>query len=178
MGNSKAVVRCQRRKKQAAVDYLGGKCSICGYNKCIQSLDFHHVNPANKKYKPSYIIMRWTWDKVKKELDKCVLVCKNCHGEIHFGMHKVENLKRKILPILELVCEQCDKKFFTKNCEQKYCNDGCSKIGQRHVLRPSKQELSMDIEQLSWVAMGNKYGVSDNAVRKWAKYYELLSPKL
>lgn len=176
--NSASVVRCQRRKKQEAVEYLGGKCSICGYNKCLQSLDFHHVNPADKEFNPSYIIMRWSWEKVKKELDKCLLVCKNCHGEIHFGMYGAEELKRKVLIVVELKCKQCGEIFRTKNKDQLYCGDRCSKIKQRHVDRPTKEQLTCDIDGLSWVAIGRKYGVSDNAVRKWARYYKLLPPKL
>jgi hypothetical protein len=62
------------------------KCVICGYSKCLASLDFHHRNPKEKD--PNWRKMRtWAFEKIKNELDKCELVCKNCHGEIHARMH-------------------------------------------------------------------------------------------
>jgi len=69
--------------KKDCVLYKGGKCSICGYNKCIGSLVFHHRDPKIKD--PNWHRMRsWKLDRIKKEIDKCVLVCANCHGEIHY----------------------------------------------------------------------------------------------
>lgn len=73
-----------RSYKIKAVTYKGGKCSKCGYDKCIAALDFHHRDPQEKD--PKWRFMRnWTFSKVKNELDKCDLVCRNCHAEIHYG---------------------------------------------------------------------------------------------
>ena len=72
----------QRKTKELAVDYKGGCCSICGYNKCIAALDFHHINPSEKDRR--YFNMRGGLSvNLKTELDKCVLLCSNCHREIH-----------------------------------------------------------------------------------------------
>lgn len=69
-------------KKQQAVEYKGGCCSICGYNKCIGALDFHHTDPTQKD--ADFTQMKnWSWDRIQKEVDKCILVCSNCHREIH-----------------------------------------------------------------------------------------------
>jgi len=57
----------------------GGKCSMCGYNKCIDALDFHHINPLNKKKLSKHP----TYEKLKEEVKKCVLLCSNCHREVH-----------------------------------------------------------------------------------------------
>jgi len=65
------------------VAYLGGKCSVSGYDKCIAALDFHHVQPADKG---DFILSQShcrSWDSVKAELDKCVLLCRNGHAEYH-----------------------------------------------------------------------------------------------
>lgn len=72
----------QRAFKQQAVDYKGGKCYKCGYNKCLAALDFHHTNPEEKDPKWNNYKRKFT-DKMKKELDKCVLLCSNCHREEH-----------------------------------------------------------------------------------------------
>ena len=68
--------------KLKAVEYKGGCCQICGYNKCIAALDFHHTDPSTKKLTLSHLY-KHSWDKVKEEIDKCLLVCANCHREIH-----------------------------------------------------------------------------------------------
>lgn len=68
--------------KQKAIKYLGGKCEICGYNKCLEALDFHHINPLNKNKKISNLYNR-SWNVIKEELDKCQLLCANCHRELH-----------------------------------------------------------------------------------------------
>ena len=71
----------RRKVKAKAVEYKGGKCQICGYNKSVYSMDFHHENGEDKSFNISTISTS-AWSKIKKELDKCILVCKNCHGEI------------------------------------------------------------------------------------------------
>jgi hypothetical protein len=71
----------------------GGKCSICGYNKCMQALEFHHLDPNQKDIGVSTNLST-NFDKLKKEVEKCILVCANCHREIHSGLVNVSsNLK-------------------------------------------------------------------------------------
>ena len=67
------------------VEYKGGTCIVCGYNRCLRSLDFHHLDENQKDYGIA-AIWKKSKEEVIKELDKCVLVCKNCHGEIHEGL--------------------------------------------------------------------------------------------
>jgi len=73
--------------KQKSVKYKGGKCACCGFNKYLEALEFHHVDPKVKEISISKL--RCTnFEKnphVKKELDKCILVCSNCHKGIHAG---------------------------------------------------------------------------------------------
>ena len=78
---SKHVCDSRRRKKIRAIKYKGGKCQNCGYKNSVYSLSFHHVNPDEKDFTIAAKIK--SWDKIQLELDKCVLVCNNCHGEIH-----------------------------------------------------------------------------------------------
>lgn len=79
-------VKAHRRKvKEILVQYKGGKCEICGYNKCIAALDFHHLDPKEKDFGISQTNIYRNIDKLKEEVDKCLLVCANCHREIHFN---------------------------------------------------------------------------------------------
>lgn len=71
-----------RQRKRDAIEYKGGSCSRCGYNKCIGALEFHHLDPLIKDANWDKIRL-WSWDRIKSELDKCILVCANCHREIH-----------------------------------------------------------------------------------------------
>lgn len=69
--------------KKKAVDYKGGVCEKCGYNKCVWALEFHHKNPNEKDFQISkYGYLAWSL--IEKELDKCILVCANCHRELHY----------------------------------------------------------------------------------------------
>lgn len=72
----------RRAMKQQAVKLKGGKCSVCGYNKNINALSFHHLDPTQKEFQISNGEIR-SWDKYLIELEKCVLVCLNCHAEMH-----------------------------------------------------------------------------------------------
>jgi len=71
-----------RKNKQKAIDYKGGKCARCGYNKCTAAMDFHHIDLSKKERQVSDIL-GGAWAKSKKELDKCILLCANCHRELH-----------------------------------------------------------------------------------------------
>lgn len=70
------------KTKEKAVEYKGGKCVKCGYDKCVKALEFHHLDPNEKDFGISINCNR-AWEKIKIELDKCILVCANCHREIH-----------------------------------------------------------------------------------------------
>ena len=61
-------------------------CSICGYNKCDEALDFHHVNPRNKKFNVTVTSLNGLGlEKILIEMNKCILICSNCHDEIEWG---------------------------------------------------------------------------------------------
>lgn len=72
----------RQARKQKAVEYKGGKCVKCGYSKSVAAMDFHHLDPTVKEFA---LASRkdLSWDQWKIELDKCILLCANCHREIH-----------------------------------------------------------------------------------------------
>lgn len=81
--NSSAVQRRRRKIKQMAIEYKGGECFYCGYKKSLSALQFHHVNPKKKDFAIGAVKQSKSWETIKKELDKCLLVCANCHFELH-----------------------------------------------------------------------------------------------
>jgi len=87
VSKSEAVIEWRKRTKKKLVDYKGGKCQICDYNKSSNALHFHHLNPNEKDFSISGKSL--SFDKLKSEVDKCILVCSNCHSEIHEGIIKI-----------------------------------------------------------------------------------------
>jgi len=159
------------QRKIDAIQLMGGKCCKCGYCKNYTALEFHHINPKEKDY-------NWTktrqlaWKDIIVELKKCVLVCANCHRETHFPEAILDLSKsKKGNPLLrkELVssgsCPICKTNVYGT----KYCSVGCSAFSKRKIKRPTKKQ---DIDNMSYCAVGKKYGVSDNAIRKWMKQYK------
>ena len=69
-----------------AIVYKGSRCAICGYNKCIKALEFHHLKSEGKDFGISAKGYTRSWNDVRKELDKCILLCANCHREVHEGI--------------------------------------------------------------------------------------------
>ena len=84
--NSCRVAKYRQNVKRKLIEYKGGKCKICGYDKCIRSLIFHHIDPNKKEFQISGQSL--SFEKLKNEVDKCELLCHNCHGEIHEGLIK------------------------------------------------------------------------------------------
>ena len=81
------AVRKRRKKiRQKAIDYLGGQCSRCGYDRCGEALEFHHIESSEKDFGISNQGYTRSWKKVEEELKKCVLLCANCHREVHASL--------------------------------------------------------------------------------------------
>jgi len=77
--------KMNRRKKlkEEAIKISGGKCSVCGYDKCLSALEFHH-NHEDKEGHVSTFIKKGSRQKVLKEAEKCIILCANCHRELHY----------------------------------------------------------------------------------------------
>jgi DNA-binding CsgD family transcriptional regulator len=83
--NYNKVKTHRQRLKEKSIEYKGGCCEKCGYDRCNSALEFHHLNPNEKDFGiGSYSVL--SWEKIKLELDKCIMVCANCHREIHHNL--------------------------------------------------------------------------------------------
>ena len=80
-----AVQKRRNKIKLMALEYLGGKCKKCCYDKYVGALEFHHIN-GKKDFGIAAKGYTRSWEKVKEELDKCILLCSNCHRETHGGI--------------------------------------------------------------------------------------------
>lgn len=71
----------------------GGRCIKCGYDKCIKALEFHHLDPTKKDFTISN--RSFKLKEALEESKKCILICSNCHKELHAGLWTLEDLERK-----------------------------------------------------------------------------------
>lgn len=108
------VRECRRKLKKRCITYKGGSCIICGYSRSINALQFHHRNPDQKDFQISSS-KTTRWEVVVNELDKCDLVCSNCHHEIHEAESQktYDELKRAVDYKSRNIktCRKCKQEF-------------------------------------------------------------------
>ena len=160
--------------KLKLISEFGNKCSICGYNKNISALEFHHSDPTHKEFALSKNI-DYSYEKLLKEVEKCVLLCANCHRELHHPELDINlvseidiNFKETIKEIK--VCTSCGGEISASSrglC--KTCYDK-SRINEN---KPSKEELLELIKTNSFLKLSKQFGVSDTIIGRWCKEYEL-----
>lgn len=83
---SRAVSKRRRKVKQILVDEAGGRCWLCGYDRYLGALEFHHLNPEEKRLAISYNGVTQSLVVLREEAAKCVLLCSNCHAEVEGGI--------------------------------------------------------------------------------------------
>ena len=86
---SEAVSKRRKNIKIELIKIFGGKCIQCGYNKCVGALHFHHKDFSKKKFELSARGITRAFKKTLEEAKKCILICSNCHAEIHAGLIKI-----------------------------------------------------------------------------------------
>jgi hypothetical protein len=90
--SSKNVSHWRQVAKAKLVALFGGQCVACGYDRCIRNLSFHHRDAATKEFGISGAV-NGNWNVMLAEAKKCVLLCANCHGEVHAGLRDVAKLE-------------------------------------------------------------------------------------
>lgn len=85
-----AVQKRRKTIRKMAIELAGGRCQKCGYDKCMEALEFHHAGGDDKAFSISDRGHSRSWDRVKSEIAKCDLLCANCHREAHVeGKQKI-----------------------------------------------------------------------------------------
>ena len=150
--------------KKIMVLSMGGKCSCCGYSKCIQALEFHHINPDEKDFHfNSVVINKNNWETIVKELKKCVMLCANCHREVHSGKLSIKPQKQQFNKKYEKYentlikeymdsCPVCNKPKMKYN---KVCSGTCAGSFNMGKIDWNKTELKRMLK--------NKYTISQMA---------------
>lgn len=114
-------------------------------------------------------------DRCNNQIDNLRILCPNCHSQTDSFCGKkkkkqrikIEHKNRKTICVKK--CVFCNLDYEAKDKKQKYCSYNCHKKSLRKIDRPSKEQLINELSQSNYVQVGKKYGVSDNAIRKWLK---------
>lgn len=170
---SQHVKAWRKATKERMVAAMGGRCQCCGYDRCVESMDFHHVNPAEKEMALGAVRANPTaWPVIVNELRKCVLVCRNCHGELHYGARQLPNtyarfderyVEYKTHPELCDACPACGK---PKPKHNLVCSSQC---GAQKRVDWSGIDLRELLKTMSLAAVADQLGVSQAAVWRKAK---------
>lgn len=159
------------KRKLDAIEYKGGKCKECGYNKCYGALHFHHRNPGEKEFGWAQLKCR-SWQSIKKELDKCDLLCANCHSEKHCHQEMVDdvmawlaNHKRPPEKKFCGTCQQCGQEYTRRQSGQgKFCSSDCHYKSLRRADYPDDVEFLGLVEKIGRAEAARIFGVSWNAI--------------
>lgn len=184
------VKSSRQHTKERIVRALGGKCALCGYDKCFSALEVHHVDPSKKDFTIAANTNR-AYEQISSEIRKCILLCANCHREVHAGLIseqltpsfdekidleiKMELAARKGLTLegdkAVLRCSFCGVEI-THDSKSGMCPT-CYFKTTRRVDRPEREALKELIRNQPFTRIAADYGVTDNAVRKWCDAYDL-----
>lgn len=167
--------RQQYRKlkfKNRAIQYKGGKCSQCGYDKCINALEFHHLNPEEKEFNISNKF-NMAWEAIQIELDKCILLCSNCHKEMHASYYNtipIEEYELYINPEPEISRqEKKSNKDKKNNAILNKAKERENKIKERIAYIENSQ---IDFSIFGWSAkLSKELGIKPASIVRWIKKY-------
>lgn len=164
--------------KLRAVEYLGGRCLDCGYDRYYCALEFHHRDPSQKELVWAHLRKR-SWTRITHELDKCDLLCATCHRERHQIPELVQQAKdyfaNKKRPEPRFApCAHCGTEFKITPNKTKFCSKQCVALSQRRINWPNNLPELVANSSLSRVSQ--QLGVSDKAVKKrLVKHHQILT---
>ena len=159
----------RRKVKRKALAYSGGKCLHCNYSQHDSALIFHHLDPSKKDVRIASGSSR-SWDRIKNEVDKCLLLCHNCHSEYHGGFWKIDD---------DLINQQHKIRLNYKDQPLLAYADNPLEKTLKNVYRtktrnaPSKDELLNLLLTMSTKAIGEKYECSTHVARNWCKQFNI-----
>jgi hypothetical protein len=163
------------KRKFEAIEYKGGRCVVCGYNQCHAAMVFHHRDPNEKELDWKYLRKR-SWEFIKRELDKCDLLCHNCHAEEHYDPETTTKAlewlaaRKQQKPTFDRngKCLRCGEPFIRtkQNRTKKFCSHACSSKAREVADWPSNRALITLVEKKGQVEVGKQLGVSPRTIKK------------
>ena len=181
----------RRRLKARCVVYKGGRCERvgCGYSRSVAALDFHHRDKSKKDFSISSGTYR-KWAYVVKELDKCIMLCSNCHREEHERLHEARIAKQRAAARLvaperqyavERPCGHCCEPVLAvpsriERCGDVFCNSECRSAGREKAKWPDRKTLKLLVWAAPVTRLAWQLGVSSVAVKKRCRRLGIATP--
>lgn len=172
---SEAVKRWRKATKTRMVQAMGGRCACCGYSTCEDAMEFHHIDPSQKEldFGKGTRANCKSWDTIVQELRKCILLCANCHREIHAGIRILpadpqqfdENFAAYKKAGPDTPCKKCGK---PKPETQAYCSRTCAASAARKVDWDSVDLVTL-LQHKTKAEIADQLSISWCAVDKRAK---------
>lgn len=159
--------------KLSLIDERGGGCEICGYNKNIGAIEFHHRDPSKKDggldmRKLSNSTMEW----IRTEFAKCSVICSNCHREHHNPEYGIDAVRKLVNSVQDAIrgtvkgkpnCIDCGKQV---NYNSQRCKPCLAKVKHK-VKHPDLSELQKEVDAYGTNWCSKKYGVSRTSIKRW-----------
>ena len=158
------------KTKLKCIEYKGGECISCGYSKCPWCLCFHHTDPGQKDFDISRGTSYCDWETIRRELDKCLLLCTNCHGELHYNQCDIADFTPPTKdPPPHKLCPTCGNTIGRQaiKCRVCSCRD------QEKISWPPTEELLNLLGSNPRSAVARMLGVSDSSLIKRLKNHPI-----
>ena len=165
--NSENVKNWRKRTKRIIVEAMGGECQCCGYSRCIEALELHHIDPSKKELSFGKIRANpRTLTVIVNELKKCILLCAICHREVHVGVRELPEIYHT-LDETKLISRHDELKKEKEKSIDKVRFSKNKPVVQKFFLTPEEARSILHSQfGGNYRAMGRSYGVSDNTIRK------------
>lgn len=169
--SSEKVKAYRKRTKERMILAMGSKCQCCGYDRCNNALAFHHIDPSQKDLAFGHLRANpASWDKIVAELKKCILVCNNCHSEIHAGVRKLPKafatFNEEYTSFTKVAeYDPCPVCKTSKPTSQRFCSPTCASTNRRKVDWDSIDLLSL-LKKHRISELEEMLGISNAAIYK------------
>lgn len=174
----KSTQRWRYKAKIWLIELMGGKCRICNYDKYQGNLVCHHVGEKTETLS-RLINSCASWDKILTEAKKCVLLCHNCHGEVHANLMvcpsiNINDIEERYKIIVDKIpfpktklCIKCGINKVNEPLKNEYCSIACYQIDSYKIVWPNN--LPDLVKESNVTRVAKLLGVSGNAVKKRLK---------
>ena len=162
--------------KELCVEYKGGKCEKCGYDKYIGALQFHHRDLSRKDFNISRCKSRVFDDSIKQELDKCDLLCANCHFETH-QVYSIQDTKdtwglydnkKQLVKSSKIKQQLIDSRCVCGN-KKSLKSKQCLKCNNKNAMERNLEEVITKIKATNFVQAAKYFNITDNGLRKFLR---------
>lgn len=172
--NARYVMAYRRRIKTALVYACGNECELCRHTYPQWVFEFHHIDPSLKSFSIANASTTRSKQACAREAKKCVMLCANCHREVEYSGQQFSFISRFNEDLFFNKMDELNGVAKRKR-KQVYKEQKRMLSEQRKSAKPSRAELKQLLRSNTMTSIGALYGVSDNAVRKWARKYSLPS---